>query len=997
VELRRVEVRVLGPVEVLGPSGPAPLTGARQRLVAGLLALHAGTLVSQTRLVDALWGDDVPRTANKTLHSHVARVRQVLGSCGLPDLLVTQHPGYLLQVATEAVDAGRFAGYARAGRRALAASDPRQAVEALRAGLALWRGDAFENAAPSGWATAEPVRLHELRLTALEDLLDAQLRLGEHDTAIDELGRLLVSHPVRERLVGLQMLALYRSGQRTDALAAFQDLRARLREQLGVDPGPELQRLHTSMLRDDRSLMPGAAAVPAAVGAAVPSPKPGQLPAPVGHFTGRDEELAVLRRLVGGDSGEPRIAVVCGPAGMGKTALIVQWAHEVKDHFPDGQLFLDALGHDPREALGAAEALARVLRGLGVPDARIPAQLSERTNLYRSLTRDKRVLLVLDNAAEAQDVLPLVPASPGSLLVVTSRYLLAALLTHHAVRLLGLAAFSVAEGRDLLVRVLGARRVEAEPEPVVRVVELCGGMPLALRIVAAKLATRPTIAIRELAAELTSEGRLGALAVDGDSRTVRTVFASAYHALPARAARLFRLLGLHPGGTFTIHLAAVVAGACQQQADALLGTLVNAHLVTIVETGRFRFHDLIRQYAGECARADETAQARAETIGRILDWYLFIAARTNLLVDPGRDRVRPVLRYPPPQLPFPPEAGPALSFLDGERENMAPVVAYASDNGQQTVAWQLTYLLTGFFESYGHWTERIEVCRHGLRAARRVPHPPAEGLMHSALGVAYNMTRRFEEALDHLREALRLMREYGDRRGEGHAYNNIAVAHLGLHQWDRAVAALLEALALHTADGHRWGMVLALNNIGWAYSRMRDYQTGLGYLRQGLAVAREMGNANLEAMVLQSTGEAHVEHGNHAEALRCFGAALEIGRRRGDLWCEAAVLRHIAGAHLAVGDHGAALRGFQEVLALSRSIVDINGEALALAGIGRVYRGMGDGIAAREHLLLALAVRTLTPDAVEEAELREDLRGLADRPTAHRDGETVAVGKAGAG
>jgi DNA-binding SARP family transcriptional activator/Tfp pilus assembly protein PilF len=985
-----VEVLVLGPIEAVGRAGPAVLSGTRQRALLGLLAMHAPMLVPRSRLIDALWGEEPPRTAVKTLHSHIARVRQALEDCGLPGALATRDPGYLLAVEPAAVDARRFEEGLRSAQRDLAEDAPDRAAATLRAHLALWRGDAFADAEPLGWAAAEVDRLHAQRLTAHAELWEAELRLGRHVAAVGELERLLVSYPMRERLVSLLMLALYRCGRHADALEAYRRLRAHLAEELGTDPGPDIQRLHVQMLRRDPSLetpaprhLTGARQTPGAqdLGAApeeppaasTPAPVPAQLPAPAGHFVGRTTALVELDRALE-DGDRPGVVVVCGPGGIGKTALSVQWAHAAADRFPHGQIFLDLRGDGPA-AMTAAEAMAHVLISLGVPASRIPAEPSGQAGLYRSLLRGRRVLIVADNAGTAAQVLPLVPAGPGALLLVTARSRLAALATHHSAEVVVLQGLEHHEAVTLLRRLLGVARVDGEPARAADLVELCGRLPLALRIAAAKLAARPLRPIGDLAEELAGDNVLDGLAIDGDSG-VRAVFASAYRVLTPPAARVFRLLGLHPGPTFTTHLAAAATALPPAEAARALDELATAHLSVEVTGGRYRFHDLIRVYAAECAQRDEPRAAREEAVARLLDWYLGVADAANRIIDQGRDRVVAAPRYPPQRLPFTADVQQALAFLDSERGNLLPVVRYAAEHGHPTTAWQLTYLLTGFFDSRGHWTQRVEICRWGVRAAQGQGD---EGLMRSGLGVAYIMTRRFDGALDELHQALELMRKYGDQRGEAHVYNNIAVAYAGMRRFDNAIEAYHEALTRHAAQDRSLGVALALNNIGDAYVRMGRPDLSLEYLDRALAATREIRNARLEAATLSGLGQAHLRSGDLDLALARLGEALAIREQTGDRHYAAETLNNLGRCHLARGDQPAAIAHLRRALRLSQEIADQHLEALILDTIGRAYLDGDDLTAARGYLKLALALRIRTPDAYETATVHRDLGDLEER------------------
>lgn len=991
-------VLVLGPVEAIGPTGPAALTGARQRAVLGLLALHAGTVLPVFRLIDALWGDDPPRTAVKTLHSHVARIRSALAAAGLPGVLSTRDPGYLLDGVPS--DVARFEELVATGRGALTGGDAARAVTALRAAAGLWRGDAFADVPLTGWAAREVDRLHELRLAAAEDRWDAELRTGRHETAASELVRLLAANPANERLTRLHMLALYRSGRYTDALEAYQRLRRELAHELGVDPGREVVELHTAMLRRDPVLdgvpaplvddepRPAPVEPPAVVPTAV---VPSQIPAKVGHFTGRGDELADLDEVLADTSDDPEnadelpVVVISGPAGMGKTALAVQWAHRVADRFPGGRLFLDLRGDDGSRALGSAQALAHVLSGLGVPEERIPAGESERAALYRTLLHGRRCVIVLDNVGSVADVLPLVPGSGENLLVVTSRLSLAALAARHAMRAVSVDALGHAESVSLLTRMLGQRRVAAEPAAVAALARLCAGMPLALRIAGARLVGSPKRPIAEVVTELTGAARLDGFAIEGDSRTVQTVLTSAYRPLAAEQARLFRRIGIAPGPTFSSPLAAAVCDLRPAEADAALATLAGANLVNPVGTDRFRFHDLIGEFAVGRLGAEESDPA--EVTVRLLDWYIAVAHEANLLVNPDRDLVKPVLRHPAPPVPFAAQAQSALAFLEAERDNLLPVVRLARSCGEHTTAWQLTYLLTSFYEATGHWHDRVNLCLEGSRAAAELGEAVAEAEMLRALGVAYFMTRQLPEAIEAGNRALAIVHAAGDLAGEGHVYNNLANAYAELRRFDEAVTAHENAVDRCARAGNRLGLALSQRNLGHTYMQMGAASRGLAALRSALEVFRDLGNGRLEAGTLDTIGEAQLAGGDTDAALVEFAAALRLSREIGDRWLEWEVLLHIGSTHLHRDAHAAALEHFTEALAVCREVEDRHGEATVLNLLGRAHLLADQLDEAGAVLEQALAVRSLVPDGFEEAHLHRDLGDLAramGRPDAAR-------------
>ncbi|MFC3897891.1 BTAD domain-containing putative transcriptional regulator [Lentzea rhizosphaerae] len=899
----RGEVRILGPVEVCGPHGRAALSGARQHGIIAVLALRAGTTVAVEGLVDVLWGEDPPRTAVRSLHSYVARVRQALADCGLPGALVTKPGGYQLDAT---VDAELF--------------------ERTR-DLGLWRGEPAAGTELFGWGRAEIDRLREQRITALEvhwaDRLD-------HQDAIAELERLVASHPTRERLVGLLMRALHLDGRHADALEAFRKLRSRLADELGTDPGPELTALHTAILRRDPALH---------------SAKPAQLPARAGHFTGRSAEFAELACL-------PPIVVVSGVAGVGKTTFAVEWAHRVADRFPDGQVFLDL------QRLTPAQALTEMLHGLGVSADRVPADPAA---LYRTLLHGKRVLIVLDDVRRARDVLPLVPGDQGNLLLITSRDTLSALGTRHAVHTVRLGLLSEPEAHSLLSGILGEPRVHAESAATAELVVHCGRLPLALRIAAARLAVRPGRRIADLVRELTRNDPLDVLTVDGDDRTVRTVFASAHRTLSEPAARLFRVLGEHPGASFPADLA-----------DALgpgLDELVATHLVSEVGNGRYALHDLVRLFARQSGDL-------ADGVERLLDRYLTIAHAANQVLNPRHDLVT---RAPCDDLPFAADRVEVLACLDAERDNMLHVIRLAARRGLHRETWQLAYLLTSYFEARGNWAARVEQCEHAVTAARALADPRAEAEMLRGLGIALQMTSRIAEAMVVQRQALALVREAGDLRGEARLHNNIGNAHSELREFGLALESYQAATRVHGAAGDEVGVALARRNLGYTYVRMGRPELAVEPLFAALETFRAKGNSRLEAATLMSLGNAFHQLADRAPALRYFGDALRISREVTDHRFEADALAHLGVTQLALGDPAVAREHLIASLEVCRALGDRHREASALHHLGETELALGDLAAARDHLVAALAARAQAPDEFEEASVHRTVADLEGR------------------
>jgi DNA-binding SARP family transcriptional activator len=580
-----LDISLLGPIDVRVSGERMSLSPLERNLLA-VLTLSKGKVISTDRIINSLWGDRHPASARSRVHGVVSSLRRKIG-----EGLVTRHPGYLLDPGGVAVDLDECEERARQARQA---SSTGEAVELLRRALGLWRGEPLDGVTAPG-VEYDRVRLAELRVGLLEQRFAAELELGHHAELVSELAAAVSAHPLREQLAGQLMLALYRCNRQADALRVYEALRERLAEELGSDPCADLRHLHAAILRGDPVPpgVPGPVELAAEAAAEeVAEFRPAQLPASVGHFTGRQRELAALTQAIGRPADEPSVLLVTGPGGIGKTALVVRWAHSAARRYPDGQLFVDLHGQVSAAALCPRAALGVVLGGLGVTKPDTPDTADERAALFRTLISSRRVLIVADDAGGLGPLLPLVPPTPASQLVVTSRRRLTALAAHHAVQALHLEPLSPQATRELLARIVGPERLR-EPGAT-RVVQWCGGWPLATRLAGTKLAARPWQALASFANEL---DELSDLVLDDDPRSVRSALVSAQRELSPAAAYLFGRMARHQSPSVIFPYPATAADPAVRRVRRLLDELVAVHLVVEVGPGRYRIHDLVRRFA----------------------------------------------------------------------------------------------------------------------------------------------------------------------------------------------------------------------------------------------------------------------------------------------------------------------------------------------------------------------------------------------------------------
>jgi len=882
-----------------------------------------------------------------------------------------------------------FEVLAARGRAAAQAGAWAQAAGLLREALALWRGEALADVPSQLLRQREVPPLEDLRLQVLGARIDADLALGRHGEVVAELRQLVTAYPLWEHFHAQLMLGLYRSGRQGDALAAYHDVRRVLAGELGVDPGPELQRLQRQILAADPGptapAMPGLADGPGLAAAGEPGlaaagppgppapatpgpPPPGtagpparvadapgaepaqapvvprQLPVATRHFAGRASALTVLAGLAaeaGGADGASRamvISLIEGSAGIGKTALAVHFAHQVAGDFPDGQLYVNLRGFDPAgPPMTPGEAIRIFLDALGVRAAQLPASLEAQAGLYRSLLAGKRMLVLLDNARDAGQVRPLLPASPGCLVLVTSRSQLTGLAAAEGASPLALDLLTGDEARELLAARLGPGRLAAEPAATDELIGLCARLPLALAIAAARGGTQPALPLAALAAELRDAGgRLDALDAGDAAASVRAVFSWSYQQLDATAARMFRLLGLHPGPAIGAPAAASLAGLPLRAAPAVLAGLTRAHLLAEQAPGRFAFHDLLRAYAAEQAQAHDGEAERHAAIHRMLDHYLHTACPAAMLIHPTSKTIT----LPPLQPGVEPQhladMRQAQAWFEAERQVLMGAATQALETGFHTHAWQIAWALGRFLDLLGHWDDWVAAEQIALTATQRLGDRAAQAFAHWQFGYARARLGNHEDAHAHLERALAIYSELGDRAGAADAHISLGVT---LEEQGRDADALShtrQALELFTAAGDRAGQALALNGIGWLHIKLGDYRHALTSCGQALELFQELGYSRLEADIWDSLGYAHHHLGDHAESAACYGRALGLYREIGDRWAQAETLGHIGDTRLAAGQPDEARAAWEEALAILDGLrhPDADQVRAKLAGLG---------------------------------------------------------------
>ncbi|MEU6348987.1 tetratricopeptide repeat protein [Streptomyces sp. NPDC047072] len=875
---------VLGPVRVWHDDGEIRLGAAQQRLLLALLMAHAGRPVPLEELIDALWGESPPSAPANAVYRHVGVVRRLLE----PDLpnratgnwLLRDAAGYRLNVTPDNLDLLHFRDLLRQNRHLEAL--------ALRTGPTA-TGIPTESRTHPAFTALEREYVTAVKEAAATLEPNAELLAVLHHTASE--------NPLDEPLQAHLIQALAATGQRAEAWETWQQVRATLNTELGVQPGPELQEA-VRLLTKANPTHPGArgTARPAPTG-----PTPAQLPPDLPTFAARRQELAQITT-----QSTTRIALITGMGGIGKTTLAIHWSHRASHRYPDGQLYADLHGFDPTPT-DPAQTIRTFLEGLGIPPHRIPTSTEAQTGLYRTLLAKRRVLILLDNARDAEQVRPLLPGTPGCLVVVTSRDRLFGLVTAEAASPLALGLLSPAEARESLARRLGAERLLSDPDSVAEIVVRCAGLPLALAVVATRAAAHPHFPLAAIAEDLrTAHGGLDAFTADDPAADVRAVFSWSYRALSPGAARLLRLLSLHPGPDVTVPAAAAATGEAPAAVRPLLTELTRSHLLTEHLPGRYVCHDLLRAFARERAGEEEKPADREAVVRRLLDHHLHTAYAAGQLYSPFWRL------HPPP--PAAPGARPgsfaddtqALRWYTAERQVLRAVAEAAAARGAHAHVWGLAWALERFMDRQGHWHDGVALQRAGLHAAVRDGHRGAEAHLHRGLARASARLKRYDDARAHIRRSLDLFTELGDRLGLGHAHRSHGWLLDRLGEYEGALDAAGRALDLYRAVGDRAAESSALHALGATHALRGEHRRAAAYFEEALTASDgPYGTRYGMAGVWDSLGLAHHHLGEHRRAITCFDCALRLYREVGDTFSEAATLRLLGDTYLAMSDPGA--------------------------------------------------------------------------------------------
>ncbi len=920
-----MEFRVLGPVELWSAGQQCDLGSTRVRCVLAILMLTPRTLVPTDVLIDRVWDTDPPPKARESLSVYVTRLRASLRQAvGESVRLTGRDSGYELDVAPDTIDLHQFRRLRRQADALTANGDSEQAVSLLREADRLWRGQAFAGIR-GDWVARMRDSLEEERRAAILKRVECELELGRHGDLVGELRHLLAQYPLDEAFIAQEMKALYRSGRPGEALTLYRDIRSRLIDELGTEPGPLLSELHQRILRHD----PRLAARPGLGQGRVS--RPDTLPPGTAEFVGRTEELEMLTRE---HDASPRINVIEGTAGVGKTALALQAARAVSGQYPDGTFYLNLHTHDPgHPSLDAAEALHRLLRMLTAPATQIPDALGERAALLRAQLSRRRAIVILDDAGQHDQISPLLPEAGQCLILITTRRTFPGL---EGARALSLEALPVNDAITLFQKIAGPGSAHDEGEAAVAV-RLCGHLPLAIQLAAGGLAQDYPPSIGDLVEELSqSPARAGGPGTP--SPEVLSAFDLAYRSLEPGHQRFFRRLGVSPCAYISLPAAAALGGGTLAEAQEGLAALLDHHLLARAPAGQFLFHDLIRGYAATRAAQEDSGPEQRQAVGRLLDYYLRTADEADRVLHPFRRRVTVPRPRPPATSTALSTRQDAAGWLEAEWRNILQAARYAGKHEWKKQCADLTHALAGFMEIRAYWDEAIAAHTLALQAGRDLDDPARIARASLELSEVSQQTGRYEAALPLAEGAAEISRSLADRRGEADALDQMGMAHQRAGRSREALAYFHEARILYRNAADTLGVATTLSHSGIASWWLGRYPDAKGYLQKALSLYGDVGERRGQAKTLNNLARIHLSLGFHRDALEGYQQSLEIFTEIGGAQNQAILYHNIGAVYHYKGSYEDGLAAYGRALAIYHDIGDLPNEAAVLNDIGAIYQ-----------------------------------------------------------
>jgi DNA-binding SARP family transcriptional activator/tetratricopeptide (TPR) repeat protein len=999
-----VRFYLLGPIAMERRGRPLEVVRPRQRAVLGFLLLQANRLVSMDALVEAVWGGATPSTAKTQIQADVSAIRRAIGAVDAADVVRTERAGYRLVVEPLRLDLHEFDQLVEQARSAYQAHDAAAVAHSLEAALALWRGPALANAS-AHYVDAERARLEEQRRTAREDLAEARLMLGRPIDVIPTLVSLVNEAPLRERACSLLMTALCREGRQAEALGVARNLRRMLAEEHGLDLTERIRELEVRILRAEPTAVAGWHGVPSIGGRLVRPQLPAQLPPIVAPFVGRSDELKLMDAAVAASEPQcPVVLALAGPAGVGKTALAMRWAHRSAEMFPDGQLYVNMQGYSATGPLTPLAALATLLRALGLPSDQVPLDVDEAAATYRSLLAGRRMLVVLDNCRDGPQVRPLLPGYRDCVTVVTSRDTMSGLVARDGAVRVDVDLLPPGDSVWLLACIMGTDRVNGAAEHALILANLCGHLPLALRIVAARLANDRQRDIIDEVERLSDGNLLPGLAVSNDrDACVGYAIDQTYAILPPAIQRFFGLLSLVPSPDITVDAAAALVQVASEAASHALSRLTGVHLLRTAEPGRYAFHDLVRHFARVRVDADVEASERASCLRRLLCFYLARAARAATLLYPQMLRI--------PACPDVDDSGDqcfedgaaASAWLDGERHNLVATVIFAAEHGPRPMAWRLADALRGYYFTTMQTVDWFRVASAALAAATSDADLVGQAAAQMSLGGLYWRQGRHDESLRHHSQASALAHAAGWAEGEAATLGNIGTVHAELGALDDAIDHFHRALTVNSRLGWRQGIAVNHVNLGLAYRTQGSYQAAAEHYEHARRLYGELRSPSGEGICSTNLGEMLLALGQTQSARDRLTEALALHRSTGDRANEAETTRCLAALQRDIGHLAQALRTGASAVTLSREVGHARFEAEAIATVASIHHAMGLYDEALAGWLPALQRIREVGNSLMEAEimlgLAETLRmlGFGDEAASHVEGALRLANQRGNG